>query len=122
MRQVEAAVHRRRVDRLTDAAANLDARRAILPEEGGERADPRQLLVVHLRRAGGAAKVSRREARRYRRRRRDGAALTAVMVPSAGERIVTHAPCLSSGERGVAGSDAKAGGAKAESHSAETCV
>lgn len=122
MRQVEAAVHRRRVDRLTDAAANLDARRAVLPEEGGERADPRQLLVVHLRRAGGAARVSRRKARRCRRRSRDGAALTAVMVPSAGERIVTHAPCLSSGERGVAGSDAKAGGAKAESHSAETCV
>merc|ERR1719440_1147960 len=47
--QVEAAVHRRRVDRLTDAAANLDARRAVLPEEGGERADPRQLLVVHRR-------------------------------------------------------------------------
>lgn len=66
--------------------------------------------------------MSRRKARRCRRRSRDGAALTAVMVPSAGERIVTHAPCLSSGERGVAGSDAKAGGAKAESHSAETCV
>ena len=61
MRQVEAAVHRRRVDRLTDAAANLDARRAVLPEEGGERADPRQLLVVHLRRAGESDDASGEE-------------------------------------------------------------